>query len=191
MSGVRVRRQQDILWLVLDHAQDSLLLNETLASISGTIRSALAHAPRLIVLMGTGEQVFWREQATGEKVQATAAEMVAAFAEARAQQSQLVALVKGRATGIGCELVILCDTVIAREDATFQLPEAGQALFPGSLSTYLPAAVGQKAAQRLIHERPQLSAEDAMRLGLVHQTLASTRFLQDVEELLVMLATMS
>jgi enoyl-CoA hydratase/carnithine racemase len=118
-----------------------------------------------------------------------AGEACKACEELRTRGIESVALVKGSAFGAGCELVALCDIVIARDDALFRLPTVNEKIFPSTTSIYLPAAIGQEATTRLMQSGETLSAEEAQRLGLVHQVLPASRFLLDTEELLVMLST--
>jgi enoyl-CoA hydratase/carnithine racemase len=100
----------------------------------------------------------------------------------------MVALVKGKALGAGCELAALCDTIIAREDALFRLPAPTEALFPHSIDVTFPAFMGKEVTERLVQSGETLDAWTAMRLGLVQQVVPVRRFTQDVEELLVLLA---
>jgi cyclohexa-1,5-dienecarbonyl-CoA hydratase len=113
----------------------------------------------------------------------------AAFEELRSHNIPTVALVKGHALGGGCELALLCDSVIAHEDATFGLPEISLGVFPPVAAVYFPALIGQNATMRLMLTGETIQAKEALRLGLAHQVLSSRRFLPDAEELLTMLAT--
>jgi len=171
MSHIRTRLHQNILWLILDRPALNLLSIEMLDQLTAAMHSAVRLAPRLVVLMGAGERAFSAGVEARENLDGYAREMIravsangAAFAELRAHDIATVALVKGYALGGGCELAALCDTVLAREDATFGLPEIGLGVFPPLAAAYFP--------------------------GLLHQVLSTRRFLTDAEELLVMLATM-
>jgi|SRR5579859_1402432 len=196
MPDVRVRLHQNILWLVLDKQPLNLLATTMLEQLTVALRTALKQPLHLIVITGMGEHAFCAgvdlpddsENRRTELLHA-ANETSAAFEELHARGLPIVALVKGSAFGVGCELVSLCDIVIAREDALFRLPAINAKVFPSALSVYLPAAIGQEATTRLVQSGETLNAQEAMRLGLVHQLLPTRRFLLDTEELLVMLAT--
>jgi enoyl-CoA hydratase/carnithine racemase len=195
MSYIRTRLHKDILWLILDRPPLNILSIEMLDQLSAAMRGALVQGPRLVVLMGAGERAFSagvdvRDHLDGreEEMLRAVAENCAIFGELRAHQIATAALVKGVALGGGCELAVLCDTVLAHENATFGLPEIGLGVFPPVAAAYFPALFGVQTAMRLVLTGETITAREAMRLGLVHQVLSARRFLSDAEELLVMLA---
>jgi len=90
-----------------------------------------------------------------------------------------IALVQGPAFGGGVGLVAACDIAIASTRASFCLSETRLGLIPAVISPYLMAAIGPRAARRYFLTAERISAEDALRLGLVHQ-LTGEDELQDV-----------
>jgi len=148
------------------------------------------------VITGAGDRAFCagvdiRDQLEGREKEMLRAvyDNCAAFEELRSHNIPTVALVKGHALGGGCELALLCDSVIAHEDATFGLPEISLGVFPPVAAVYFPVLIGQNATMRLMLTGETIQAKEALRLGLAHQILSSRRFLPDAEELLTMLAT--
>jgi enoyl-CoA hydratase/carnithine racemase len=195
MSYIRTRLHKDILWLILDRPPLNILSIEMLDQLSAAMRGASVQGPRLLVLMGAGERAFSagvdvRDHLDGreEEMLRAIAENCAAFAELRAHRIATAALVKGVALGGGCELAVLCDTVLAHENATFGLPEIGLGVFPPVAAAFFPTLFGVQATMRLVLTGETITARQALRLGLVHQVLPARRFLSDAEELLVMLA---
>ena len=74
-------------------------------------------------------------------------------------QSQVIVAVKGLAAGGGCELVEMCDIVIAAATARFCHPEITLAAMPGAGGTQrLARVVGKHMAMDLLSDRPILSA---------------------------------
>ena len=195
MSSVRIRRHNDIIWLILDRPPLNILSIAMLDQLTAAMRDAMKNPPRLIVLTGTGERAFCagvdiHDHLDGREVEMLRAvhDNCAAFEELRTHTIPTVALVKGHALGGGCELAALCDTIIAHEDATFGLPEINLAVFPPVAAVYFPALIGHNAAMRLMLTGETIKAREALRLGLAHQVLSSQNFLPDAEELLTMLA---
>ncbi|MBE3557640.1 MAG: enoyl-CoA hydratase/isomerase family protein [Ktedonobacteraceae bacterium] len=195
MPGVHVRQHKEILWLLLDKPPLNPLTVEMLDLLTKALHNALKHPPRLVVISGMGEQAFCvgvempgDTEAERARLLLAARETATALEALHAQNIPTVALIKGYAYGAGCELLSYCDTVIAREDATFRLPAINARVFPDAVSLNLPAAIGKETTTRLMQSGETLSARQAMHLGLVHQVLAARRFLADTEELLVMLA---
>ena len=196
MSNVRIRLHSGILWLILDRPPLNILSIEMLDQLTAAMHDAIEHPPRLIVITGAGERAFCagvdiRDHLDGREKDMLRAvyDNYAAFEKLRSHNIPTVALVKGHALGGGCELAALCDTVVAHEDATFGLPEISLGVFPPVAAVYFPTLIGYSATMRLMLTGETIQAKEALRLGLVHQVLSSSRFLPDAEELLTMLAT--
>ncbi len=196
MPDLHIRRHNNILWLILDRPPLNILSIEMLDQLTAAMRQAIKNAPHLIVITGAGERAFCagvdiRDHLNGREQEMLRAvyDNCAAFEELRAQHISTAALVKGHALGGGCELAALCDTVIAREDATFGLPEVNLGVFPPVATVYFPSLIGHNATMRLMLTGETINAAEALRIGLAHQVLSSHRFLPDAEELLTMLAT--
>lgn len=196
MSGVHVRKHKDILWLVLDNAPLNSLNVEMINQLGVALHNAIQQAPRLLVMTGAGERAFCAGVELANDSETLRADLLhaanavsAAFRELHTYSIPTVALVKGIAFGAGCELVALCDIVIAREDARFRVPAVNAKVFLDATSVYLPAAIRQENTSRLMQSGETVLAREAMRLGLAHQVLPEHSFLTDTEELLVMLAT--
>jgi len=58
MSNIRVRHQNNILWLILDRPPLNILSIEMLDQLTAVMREAVEQKPRLVVLMGAGERAF-------------------------------------------------------------------------------------------------------------------------------------
>ena len=197
MSNVRIRLHKDILWLILDRPPLNILSIEMMDQLTAAMRDAVQRSPRLVVITGAGERAFCAGVDIKDHLDGREKEMLravydncVAFEELRAHNIPTVALVKGYALGGGCELAALCDIVIAHEEASFGLPEITLGVFPPVAAACFPSLIGSTATKRLMLTGEILQAEEALRLGLVHQVLSSHRFLPDAEELLTMLATL-
>ena len=80
-----------------------------------------------------------------------------------------IALVQGAAFGGGVGPVAACDIAIASEKASSCLSEVKLGLIPAVISPYVIAAIGQRASRRYFLTAERFSAEEALRLGLIHQ----------------------
>lgn len=84
----------------------------------------------------------------------------------------VIGLVQGAAFGGGVGLAAACDIVIAAERASFSLSEVKLGLIPAAISPYVVSAIGQRAARRYFLTAERFGADEACRLGLVHEVVA-------------------
>lgn len=80
-----------------------------------------------------------------------------------------IARVQGAAFGGGVGLVAACDMAIASDKARFSLSEVKLGLSPSTISPYVLAAIGTRAAGRYFVTGERFDAQVALRLGLVHE----------------------
>lgn len=90
----------------------------------------------------------------------------------------VIAALNGLALGGGCELVLACDLRIADEKAKLGLPEVTLGLIPGLGGTQrLARLVGPAKAKELLFTGNTITAEEALKIGLVNQVVpAGTAF---------------
>jgi methylglutaconyl-CoA hydratase len=81
----------------------------------------------------------------------------------------VIARVQGAAFGGGVGLVACCDIAVAAREAVFCLSEVRLGLIPAVISPYVVRAIGARAARRYFLTAERFGAEEACRLGLVHQ----------------------
>ena len=82
-----------------------------------------------------------------------------------------LAVVQGGAHGGGMGLILCCDITIAEEGAHFALGEVRLGLFPGPTAALLARAIGSRQAARLLLTGRRFDAQEALRLGLVHEVM--------------------
>ena len=96
----------------------------------------------------------------------------------------VIAAINGFALGGGCELAMACDIRLAGEKAKFGQPEVGLGVTPGFGGTQrLPRIVGLSKAKELIFTARTISAEEALRIGLVSQVLPGEELMGSAMEL--------
>ena len=80
-----------------------------------------------------------------------------------------IAAVQGSAWGGGVGLVAACDIAIAADKARFTLSEVRLSLLPGLVAPMMAAAIGTRAARRLLLTGEEHRSQEALRLGFVHR----------------------
>ncbi|NYT24529.1 enoyl-CoA hydratase [Alcaligenaceae bacterium] len=92
----------------------------------------------------------------------------------------IVAAVAGYALGGGCELAMLCDFIIAADNAKFGQPEIKLGVIPGLGGTQrLPRAIGKAKAMDLALTGRMMDADEAERSGLVARVVPLDRLLEE------------
>ncbi|MFJ9531344.1 enoyl-CoA hydratase [Herbaspirillum sp. NPDC101396] len=144
-----------------------------------------------LVVTGEGEKFFsagadLKLFADGDK--AVALEMARRFGEAFETLSQFrgvsIAAINGYAMGGGLECALSCDIRIAETQAQMALPEAAVGLLPCAGGTQLlPLLVGEGWAKRMILCGERVTAETALRIGLVEEVVEKGQAKQRALEL--------
>ncbi len=83
-----------------------------------------------------------------------------------------LARVNGAAFAGGLGLVCCCDIAVAAAEAVFSVSEVRLGLVPATISPYVVAAIGARAARRYFLTGERFSATEAQRIGLVHEVVA-------------------
>jgi enoyl-CoA hydratase len=92
----------------------------------------------------------------------------------------VIAAVAGYALGGGNELAMMCDIVIAAENARFGQPEINLGIIPGAGGTQrLPRAVGKAKAMDLCLTARNMDAQEAERAGLVSRVVPLERLMEE------------
>ena len=95
----------------------------------------------------------------------------------------VIAEVAGLASAAGCQLVASCDLAIAADTATFCTPGVNIGLFCSTPMVALSRNVGRKAAMEMLLTGDVLSAEDALRIGLINRVATPNALRRDTDDL--------
>ena len=188
MSIVEVERDGAIAVVLLNRP-------EALNALSGEVMDALvseleeldADAAIRCIVLGGSERVFAAGADVAELAAATPIELyenrrIDRWDAIRALRTPLVAAVSGYCLGGGCELAMLCDIVVASETAQFGQPEINLGIIPGAGGTQrLTRAVGKAVAMDVILTGRFLSANEALRAGLVARVVAREAWLEEAK----------
>ena len=98
----------------------------------------------------------------------------------RSIRKPVVAAVSGFALGGGCELAMMCDFIIAADNAKFGQPEIKLGIIPGAGGTQrLPRAVGKAKAMDMALTARMMDAAEAERAGLVSRVVPADKLMDE------------
>ena len=98
----------------------------------------------------------------------------------RTIRKPVIAAVSGFALGGGCELAMMCDFIIAADNARFGQPEIKLGIIPGAGGTQrLPRAVGKAKAMDLALTGRMMDATEAERAGLVSRVVPLDKLMDE------------
>ncbi|HEK1688362.1 TPA: enoyl-CoA hydratase [Pseudomonas putida] len=96
------------------------------------------------------------------------------------RRKPIIAAVSGFALGGGCELAMMCDFILAADNARFGQPEINLGVLPGMGGTQrLTRAVGKAKAMELCLTGRLMGAEEAERAGLVARVVPQAELLEE------------
>jgi enoyl-CoA hydratase/carnithine racemase len=167
LNSLREKTAEEILGLLADVEQDRAVKAVILAGNDKAFCTGIDTSEFQIPEDGYFD--FYRFRKRARKVNRLFRELVT-FTK------PLIAAVEGFALGGGLELALVCDMIVAGEQARFGLPEIKLGIMPGGGGTQtLSRLVGRPLAKELIWTGRRLSAADAERYRLInHVTLAGT-----------------
>jgi len=172
-------------------------LNAQITDETFTAMEAFDRDPTIgcIVLTGS-ERVFAAGADIKQMAEASATEMLMNDFTDWTRMSRIgkpiIAAVSGYALGGGCEIAMMCDMIVASETAVFGQPEINLGILPGAGGTQrLTKAVGKAIAMEMVLADRKLTADEALRWGLVNRVVPVERYLDEALVLAQKVAGMS
>src|SRR5438132_10410778 len=157
------------------------VLNALSPAVIAEVSAALAEldaddSVRAVVLTG-GAKVFAagadiQDMADQGPVDQLLRDQTGRWAPLAGFKKPLIAAVNGYALGGGCEVALMCDLIVAGDNARFGQPESNLGIIPGAGGTQRwPRTVGKYVAMEVNLGGGQISARRAFQLGLVNRVV--------------------
>lgn len=147
---------------------------------------------RVVVLAGRGKSfsagadLNWMKQAgqaSQAENQADALKLAKMLQSLATLKQPTIARVHGIAFGGGMGLASACDICIASSDAKFATSEVRLGLAPSTISPYVIRAIGARQASRYFLTAERITAEQAQKIGLVHEVTAIEELDSKIDEI--------
>jgi enoyl-CoA hydratase len=108
------------------------------------------------------------------------------------RRKPIIAAVNGFALGGGCELALMCDFILAGDNAKFGQPEINLGVLPGMGGTQrLTRAVGKAKAMEMCLTGRLIDAVEAERCGIVARIVPSDVLLEEALKVATLIASKS
>ena len=198
-TNIRFDLRPPIAQITLDRPKVLNALNAaTLAELAAAIEVVAADETiRVALLTGAGGRAF----AAGADINELAAAATAEDGRALALRGQqifrrmetmgkpVIACIQGFALGGGCELAMACTFRIAAEDARLGQPEVRLGIIAGYGGTQrLPRLVGRGAALKMLLTGEPVTAQEALRIGLVDEVVPAAELMTRAEAVAMAIA---
>jgi enoyl-CoA hydratase len=152
-------------------------LNALNAQLIGELNQALdgyeADPETAVVVITGSDRAFAagadvKEMLDKDFIGALQSDFIGPWQRVAARRKPIIAAVAGYALGGGCELAMMCDVIIAADNAKFGQPEINLGTLPGAGGTQrLTRAVGKSKAMEMVLTGRMMDAEEAERANLV------------------------
>ncbi len=183
MSEFPVRTQIDdngLGWIIMDRPEVHNAFDDHLIAVLTDAFRIMGEDLQVRVIMlaaegknfSAGADLNWMKRMAGysqEENLADARKLAALFSTIDRSPKPVIALVNGAAFGGGVGLVCACDMAIASANSSFSLSEVKLGIIPSVISPYVVAAMGQRQARRYLLTAERFKADEALRIGVVHQ----------------------
>jgi enoyl-CoA hydratase/carnithine racemase len=188
-----VDEERHIATLTLNRPEALNAISQELAAellaVCGSISTR--HDVWAVIVTGAGDRAFCAGADLKERRMLSADERAAHTVAIEAAAEALAALpmptiaaIRGFALAGGAELAVACDIRVAAEDAILGFPEVKIGIFPGAGGVLrLPRIIGSGASRDVLFTGRRVSAEEALRIGLIDRLVEPQSVLETASEL--------
>ena len=202
MSALTLTHTGALLTITLNRPEVRNAFNdEVIAELTQAFQTAVASAETRAVVLAAegpafcaGADLHWMRRMadyTRSENLADAAKLAEMLRLMYACPKPTIARIQGDVVAGGMGLVAACDMAVTVDTAGFCLSEAKLGLIPATISPYVIRAMGARAAHRYFLTAERFSAQEAHRIGFVHEAVPAEQLDAKVAELVKALVNAS
>jgi enoyl-CoA hydratase len=198
-SHVQIERLERILRITVNRPEALNAVNsETLSELIAAFSSAASDVNiRAVIITGAGEEAFmggasikemsWKSTQAARRFAREGHRLTRLIEEI---EKPVIAAINGVALGGGFELALACDIRIAGDGVRMGAPDISLGICPGWGGTIrLARIVGEGFARELIFSGRLISADEALRIGLVNRVVPHNQVSREAYQLADLLAS--
>jgi enoyl-CoA hydratase/carnithine racemase len=192
-TTILLDKRESIAYVTISRPEKLNALNEAVMSELEVCFQDLANdgGVRAVVMTGAGEKAFVSGADVGElsmlnpaSGRETSLRGQRVFGLVENLGKPVIAAIRGYALGGGCELAMACTVRVASETARFGQPEVKLGIVPGYGGTQrLPRLIGKGKAMEMILTGEIISAQEALRIGLVNRVVPDEELVAAAESM--------
>lgn len=193
-----VEKRDDVGVITLNRPQALNALNSTLLKELRHILASFSRDDSIGAIVITGSSKAFaagadiKEMQSLDFVDAYLGDFLGGWDDVASSRKPVIAAVAGFALGGGCELAMMCDFIIAADNAKFGQPEITLGVIPGmGGSQRLTRAVGKAKAMDMVLTGRKMDATEAERAGLVSRIVSQERLMDEAVEAATTIASLS
>jgi enoyl-CoA hydratase len=187
---ILVERRGRVGLVTLNRPKALNALNDRLMAELEEALSDLDADPQVAAMVITGSEKAFaagadiKEMLARDFAAAMATNFIAPWQKIAAHAKPVIAAVAGYALGGGCELAMMCDIVLAADNAKFGQPEINLGTIPGAGGTQrLTRAIGKAKAMDMVLTGRMMDAAEAERSGLVARVVPLAELVDEAVKL--------
>ena len=192
-ENVKVNVEERIAIVTIDHRPVNALNRQTMQELGQALDGLREETEvKVIILTGAGSLAFvagadikeMSQLSSPQEAQDVSALGQAVFLKLQKLGKPVIAAINGVCLGGGLELAMACHLRISGDRARFGQPEITLGIIPGWGGTQrLPRLIGKAKAIEWILTGDMVTAQEALRLGLVNQVVAQDQVLKVAKDL--------
>lgn len=183
---VDYRVQNGLTTITINRPPYNVLDIGSMEELNAALDTAAADtSAKAVLLTGSGEKAFSAGVEVADHTPDKVDRMIEVFGDIFRRLERIpiptVAALNGVALGGGCELAIGCDMIVAASHAKIGQPEIKLGVFPPIAAALLPKLIAPGKAYELVLGGENLTADEALKWGLVNKVWPKEEFAAGVQ----------